>query len=161
VLLQNLRCLLSGVLLLVPFTPMAFNLRQAGSLTDVDHVAIRGVLSEQQAAWNRGDMAAFMKGYWKSPQLTFAGGSGLIRGWDTVLARYQRDYSDPTAMGHLDFSNLEIRPLGPDYALVLGSWHLARPAGEVGGVFSLVFRQFPEGWRIIHDHTSSEQSHPH
>ncbi len=57
-------------------------------------------------------------------------------------------------MGKLDFSGLEVRTLGPDAALVLGHWHLAREKGDIGGVFSLVFQRFPEGWRIIHDHTS-------
>jgi ketosteroid isomerase-like protein len=57
-------------------------------------------------------------------------------------------------MGELEYSQLEFRSLGPDAALVLGSWRLERQKADVGGVFSLVFQRFPEGWRIIHDHTS-------
>jgi ketosteroid isomerase-like protein len=72
-----------------------------------------------------------------------------------VLARYKKNYPDRGAMGTLDFSNLEFRFLGPDAALVLGHWHLKREKDEPGGVFSLVFQRFPEGWRIIHDHTSA------
>jgi ketosteroid isomerase-like protein len=121
---------------------------------NVDNDAIQWVLSAQQAAWNQGDVPVFMEGYWNSPQFTFAGNSGFTQGWQLVLARYLREYPNQTAMGHLDFSNLEIRPLGPDAALVLGKWHLKRPSGDVGGIFTLVFQRFPEGWRIIHDHTS-------
>jgi ketosteroid isomerase-like protein len=117
--------------------------------------AIRAVLTNQQTAWNRGDVRTFMKGYWNSPELTFAGSNGFVRGWEPVAARYERDYPNQAVMGQLDFSDLEIRILGPEAALVLGKWHLQRASGDVGGIFSLVFQKFPEGWRIIHDHTSS------
>jgi ketosteroid isomerase-like protein len=118
--------------------------------------AIRSVLSTQQAAWNRGDIRTFLDGYWNSPQLTFAGSDGIVRGYDGLLARYQKSYPDKQAMGQLDFSGLEIRPLGADAALVLGQWHLKRQAGDLGGVFSLVLERFPAGWRIVHDHTSRQ-----
>jgi ketosteroid isomerase-like protein len=118
--------------------------------------AIRIVLSDQQAAWNRGDVETFMKGYWNSPELTFAGSSGVTRGWEPVMARYRKNYPDAAAMGHLDFSEIEVRALGGEAAMVVGRWHLQRTAGEAGGVFTLVFQRFPEGWRIIHDHTSAD-----
>ena len=121
---------------------------------------IRTVLGAQQTAWNRGDIPAFLEGYWNSPELTFAGSDGIVRGYDGLLARYRRSYPDKQTMGELDFSGLEIRPLGPTAALVLGQWHLKRQAGDVGGVFSLVFRRFPDGWRIIHDHTSAQKQTP-
>lgn len=117
--------------------------------------AIEQVLRGQQEAWNAGDIDKFVAGYWRSPELTFSGSGGVERGWEGVLARYKRRYATREAMGRLDFSGLEFRFLGPDAALVLGRWHLTRPpANDVGGVFSLVFERFPEGWRIIHDHTS-------
>ncbi|MFI5059156.1 MAG: YybH family protein [Candidatus Acidiferrales bacterium] len=120
----------------------------------VDRAAIVGVLSAQQSAWNRGDVDAFLQGYWRSPELTFSGTGGIARGWDGVLARYKEHYPDRSAMGKLKFSGLEFRFLSADAALVLGYWHLERQKGDIGGVFSLVFERFPEGWRIIHDHTS-------
>lgn len=123
-----------------------------------DRSAIVTVLTSQQEAWNRGDVDAFMAGYWRSLKLTFSGSSGVSRGWDGVLARYKKNYPDRLAMGHLDFSDLEFRFLGVDHALVLGRWHLKREKDEVGGVFSLVWQRFPEGWRIIHDHTSANQA---
>jgi len=119
-----------------------------------DREAIRAVLSAQQTAWNRGDVDAFLVGYWRSPELTFSGSSGVARGWDGVRTRYKKNYPDEAAMGELDFSELEFRFLGPDAALVLGRWHLKREKDDVGGVFTLVWRRFPDGWKIIHDHTS-------
>src|SRR5262249_51342697 len=113
-------------------------------------------LQKQQAAWNRGDVDAFMSAYWHSPDVTFSGSSGIVRGWDAVLARYKKTYADRDAMGQLEFSGLDFHSLGPDAYLLLGHWHLTRTkGGDVGGVFSLVWQRFPEGWRIIHDHTSA------
>ncbi len=120
--------------------------------------AITDVLTAQQAAWNRGDVRAFMDGYWNSPEVTFSGVSGLTRGWQAVFTRYQQRYPTAATMGHLDFSELEIRSLGPTSALVLGKWHLSLSTGDVGGVFTLVFEQFPAGWKISHDHTSQVPS---
>jgi uncharacterized protein (TIGR02246 family) len=120
-----------------------------------DREAIGAVLSAQQTAWNRADVDAFLEGYWRSPELTFSGTSGVARGWDGVVARYKKSYPDRAAMGQLDFSGLEFRFLGPDAALVLGRWHLKREKGDIGGVFSLVWQRFPEGWKIVHDHTSA------
>jgi uncharacterized protein (TIGR02246 family) len=120
-----------------------------------DRGAIQAVLSAQQAAWNRGDVDSFLVGYWHSPELTFSGSSGVSRGWDGVMARYKKNYPDRAAMGQLDFSELEFRFLGPDAALVLGKWHLKRESGDVGGVFSLVWQRFADGWKIVHDHTSA------
>lgn len=128
---------------------------KAAELREADREAITAVLNAQQAAWNRGDVDAFLVGYWHSPELTFSGSRGVSRGWDGVLARYKRNYPDRATMGQLDFSELEFRFLGPDAALVLGHWHLKRDKGDIGGVFSLVWQRFPEGWKIVHDHTSS------
>jgi uncharacterized protein (TIGR02246 family) len=128
---------------------------------EADRRAINAVLVAQQEAWNRGDVDAFLTGYWRSEELTFSGSGGISRGWNEVLARYRKTYPDRAAMGTLDFSGLEFRFLGVDNALVLGRWHLKRAGekggenGDIGGVFSLVWQRFPEGWRIIHDHTSA------
>ena len=128
---------------------------QAQEARQSDRAAITKILNAQQKAWNEGNVDAFLEGYWHSPELTFSGSSGIARGWDGVLARYKKNYPDRAAMGRLDFSNLEFHFLGKDAALVLGHWHLSRAQGDIGGVFSLVWQRFPEGWRIIHDHTSA------
>ena len=118
---------------------------------------IRAVLGAQQAAWNRADVAAFMEGYEKSADLTFSGTSGVTRGWQNVMERYRKRYPGPEAMGKLEFSEIEVRMVGSEAALVLGRFHLTRTekaGGDASGHFSLVFRKTPAGWRIIHDHTS-------
>jgi len=126
-----------------------------------DREAIGAVLQAQQMAWNRADVNTFLQGYWHSPELTFSGSNGVARGWDGVLARYRKNYPDRAAMGQLDFSALEFRFLGRDAALVLGKWHLQREKDELGGVFTLVWQRFPDGWRIIHDHTSAVAEKAH
>ena len=120
-----------------------------------DRAAITKALTDQQTSWNQADIDTFLKTYWHSADVTFSGTSGIVRGWDAVLARYKKTYADREAMGQLQFSQLEFRFLGPDAALVLGHWHLTRKNGDIGGVFSLVWQRFPEGWRIVHDHTSA------
>jgi len=134
---------------------------QASDGREADREAIGAVLRGQQSAWNRADVDAFLEGYWRSPELTFSGSSGVARGWAGVLARYKKSYPDRAAMGQLTFSELEFRFLGPDAALVLGRWHLKREKDDIGGVFSLVWQRFPDGWKIIHDHTSTVQEKPH
>jgi len=118
---------------------------------------IRAVLESQQDAWNRGDLDAFMQGYWKSDRTEFVGAGAIQRGWQAVLDRYRKAYPDRAAMGKLTFSNLQVTMLGPKAALVLGEWRLDRASDQPQGVFTLIFRKFPEGWRIIHDHTSAGQ----
>jgi ketosteroid isomerase-like protein len=130
-------------------------LSAASEERESDRAAIKKILEAQQNNWNLGNVNDFLEGYWRSPDLTFSGSGGIARGWDGVLARYKKNYPDRASMGQLDFSGLEFRFLGNDAALVLGHWHLARERGDIGGVFSLVWQRFPEGWRIIHDHTST------
>ena len=151
-----------GIFLLLGIGLCALSFRTRANVpADTDPEAqVRAVLSEQQAAWNRADIAAFMKGYWSSPELTFAGSGGVTRGWEPVLERYRERYRDAQAMGHLDFSELEVHMLGNDAAFVLGRWRLKRERDEPGGVFTLVFQRFPEGWLIIHDHTSLVPAKP-
>src|SRR5439155_26951367 len=115
---------------------------------------IRAILDAQVAAWNRGDIDAFMQGYARSPKTTFVSGQEVTRGWQTVRDRYARKYDRREKMGTLTFSDVEITPLGHDAALVLGSWRLQRKEDQPHGKFTLLFRRLPEGWRIVLDHTS-------
>jgi ketosteroid isomerase-like protein len=154
---KSIRLVTVGAALILLFALGVRTGRQtkAAETREADKTAITVVLDAQQAAWNRADVDTFLVGYWHSPELTFSGSSGVSRGWDDVMARYKKSYPDQAAMGHLDFSELEFHFLGPDAALVLGRWHLKREKGDVGGVFSLVWQRFPDGWKIIHDHTSA------
>ena len=127
---------------------------------NAEEAAVRKVLTDQVAQWNNGDIPGFMKGYWKSEKTEFVNASGIYRGWDNVLQRYLREYPNPAEMGQLTFSDLEINLLSPDAAYVLGRWKLERQSGPIGGVFTLIFRKFPDGWKIVHDHTSQSPDAP-
>jgi|ERR1041385_6512038 uncharacterized protein (TIGR02246 family) len=120
-----------------------------------DRAAIAAVLDRQAAAWNRGDLTAYMDGYAHTPALVFTSGGNVRRGWQEAFDHYQARYAtDPKAMGTLVFHVDSIDPVGADGAVVLGRWELTGTANAGRGVFSLVVERRPEGWRIIHDHTS-------
>ena len=118
---------------------------------------IEQILRAQQNAWNSHNLESFMAGYWNSPELTFFSGDQIASGWDAALARYRRTYQgEGKEMGKLEFSDLRIEPLGSDTAFVRGAWHLSMSDGKTPhGLFTLIFRRFPNGWKIIHDHTST------
>jgi uncharacterized protein (TIGR02246 family) len=116
---------------------------------------IQSVLSAQQDAWNRGDIDAFMNGYARSTSTVFISEDEVRRGWETVRERYRVKYSDRAKMGALSFSDIEVTMLSPDAAVVLGRWRLKRANDEPHGRFTLIFKRLPEGWRIVHDHTSA------
>jgi uncharacterized protein (TIGR02246 family) len=115
---------------------------------------IRAVMDKQVAAWNAGDIDGFMAGYWRSPDLVFVSGNSVSRGWQTTLDRYKKSYDTRAKMGTLTFSDLEVNVLSKDAAVVLGSWSLAREKDNPHGKFTLTFRKFRDGWRIVMDHTS-------
>jgi beta-aspartyl-peptidase (threonine type) len=117
--------------------------------------SVRQVLRDQEAAWNRGDLDGFMAGYWKSPELTFFSGGKVTRGWQATLERYRQKYqADGQEMGKLSFSDLAVERVGPDACVVRGRFTLKRSKDMPTGLFTLVVRRLPEGWRIVHDHTS-------
>lgn len=117
---------------------------------------IRNVLDRQVEAWNRRDLEGFMQGYWRSRDLTFYSGGTVVSGWEETLARYRKRYqSAGNEMGRLEFTDLKIELLGPSAAFVRGRFHLKMTSSEAGGLFTLTFRKFTDGWKIIHDHTST------
>jgi ketosteroid isomerase-like protein len=116
---------------------------------------IRALLLAQQEAWNRGDIDGFMSGYARGETTVFVSGDEVTRGWQTVRDRYLKKYGDRTNMGTLTFSDLEIEQLAADSAIALGRWQLKRATDNPRGRFTLIFRRTPDGWRIVHDHTSA------
>lgn len=117
--------------------------------------SVRAILDAQVRAWNKGDLETFMAGYWKSPDLTFFSGNKVTRGWEATLDRYRQKYqTEGKEMGKLTFRDLDVTILGPDSAAVRGRFELMLGKEKPTGLFTLLFRRFPEGWRIVHDHTS-------
>src|SRR6267154_3074418 len=125
---------------------------------DVARTAIRKMIEQQQAAWNRKDLEAFMTGYWNSPEMTFFSGAHESKGWQAALDRYKKSYqSAGHEMGKLEFANLRIEMLGSDAAFVRGEFHLMMSDGKTPhGLFTLIFRKFSDGWKIVHDHSAGE-----
>jgi beta-aspartyl-peptidase (threonine type) len=121
-----------------------------------DRAAIHQVLDTQVAAWNRGDLEGFMAGYWSTPLLTFFSGKDKTAGWQATFERYRQRYqAEGQEMGQLHFEEIAIEVLGSDAAFVRGRWQLERKKDRPGGLFTLIFRKTADGWRIVHDHTSS------
>ncbi|HEY6413027.1 MAG TPA: nuclear transport factor 2 family protein [Edaphobacter sp.] len=117
---------------------------------------ITKVLLAQEAAWNKGDLEAFIQGYKNSPDTLFVTHQ-VFRGVDGMLDEYRHNYPSRAAMGTLGFSELEVHPLDEKFAVVIGKYHLDRSkkdGGNADGVFSLVFEKTDQGWKIIVDHTS-------
>lgn len=114
---------------------------------------IHSILDKQKAAWNAKNIEGFMDYYWKSESLTFQSGNNRYQGWQELLSRYKKIYSEEN-WGMLDFTDISIRILSEESAYVLGRWKVAIKASPKEGLFTLIFKKLPEGWRIIHDHTS-------
>ena len=119
-----------------------------------DEVAVRNLLAEQTKEWNKGNIAAFMETYWKSDSLMFVGKKGVTYGWQKTMDNYKRNYPDTVAMGKLKFELLEVKRLSEMYFFVVGKWHLTRSIGDVGGLFTLIFRKISNRWVIVADHSS-------
>ena len=129
-----------------------------------DEKDIRAVLDAQAVAWNKGDLDGFMTGYWNDEKLTFISGGGIAQGWKATKARYEKRYkADGKEMGKLTFSELKVESLSPTTALVLGRFELAFEKEKddkkktARGRFTLIVKKFPDGWKVVHDHTSAEE----
>jgi len=117
-------------------------------------LAIKKMLDEQTAAWNRGDIEGFMKAYWENDSLLFIGSNGITYGWKNTLDHYKKSYPDTSAMGKLTFTILHTKQLSPGYFHVVGKWHLQRTAGNAEGYFTLIWKKIKGKWLIIADHSS-------
>jgi ketosteroid isomerase-like protein len=152
--IANLAGLSAAILLII----IGASARQKTGAEPKSVQEIRTVLSRQVDAWNHHNLEGFMKGYWHSPELTFYSGGTTVSGWEETLTRYRNRYqSAGNEMGVLEFSDLKIELLGPSAAFVRGRFHLKMSSSESGGLFTLTFRKLADGWKIIHDHTSTAQ----
>jgi beta-aspartyl-peptidase (threonine type) len=135
----------------IALMPLAATAADHISAADLD--AIHAVLNNQAAAWNQGDIDGYMAGYAQSDDTMFVG-TDVTRGWTKVRDRYKAKYDSRAKMGTLDFSDLDLRPVGHDDVVVTGAWKLTRDADTPHGRFTLIFHRRPEGWRIVYDHSS-------
>jgi ketosteroid isomerase-like protein len=119
-----------------------------------DEAQIRQILSSQTASWNKGDLDEFMQGYWHSDSLMFIGKNGITWGYANALANYKKNYSNADQMGQLSFELLKFDRISEDHYFVIGKWFLKRKAGDIGGIYSLLFKKIGGRWWIVADHSS-------
>ena len=143
--MKKVYCLLMLTLMLFSFKLNAQN---------KDESAIRAILAKQSAAWNQGNIEAFMKSYWENDSLMFIGKKGLTYGWTNTLNNYKKNYPDAAAMGQLIFTIIKVKPLSAQYEEVIGKWHLTRKDGDLEGHFTLLFQKIKGKWCIVMDHSS-------
>lgn len=123
--------------------------------TPATDAAVKKVLTDQVTAWNKGDLDGFMAGYWNDERMTYISGGKAVRGWAALRDRYKAAYQgDGKEMGKLAFAELDTEAVGPEAVLVRGKWEVTLAKETVGGWFTLLFRKFPDGWKVTHDHTS-------
>lgn len=136
------------------FIPCCLLLIISCNLFAQDRQAIINVMNDAQTDWNKGDVDAFMRGYWKSDSVMFIGKSAPLYGWQNMLNRYKKAYPNKAAMGKLTFGIIKLNVFDKENAFMLGSWRLDRKAGALGGYFTLWFRKINGQWKIVCDHTS-------
>ena len=154
----RLRIAAFALALLVPPHPPAHaqdpNPLHTATREELDVVKI---LLAQETAWNKGDLIAFASGYKDAPDTLFISPQQLSRGYTSLLESYRHNYPTRASMGTLAYSDLEVRTLDENYAVVTGKYHLDRgkkDGGPAEGLFSLVFEKTDKGWKIIVDHTT-------
>ena len=117
---------------------------------------IKAALAAQAAAWNEGDIEAFMEGYWRDADLRFVSGTEVSKGWTKTLKRYRDRYGNGAQLGQLTFEDLDVQMVTEDVAIVVGRFALARTEGNSSGLYTLVMKRFEGAWRIVHDHTVAD-----
>ena len=129
-------------------------LHTASFAQDKDVFAIRHMLIDQVAAWNSGSIDGYMKGYWDSDSMLFIGSKGPRYGYEATLKRYKEAYPDAAHMGKLTTHIKSMERLSDDYFFIVGTWALARKAGDVDGSYTLLVRRIKGEWVIVCDHSS-------
>lgn len=137
-----------AVIILIAFIPALL------AAQDKDKQQILSILERQTNDWNRGNIEAFMIGYWNNDSLMFIGKSGVTYGYKKTLENYKKNYSDTAQMGKLSFNILQVKKLSNEYYYVVGKWFLKRSVGDIGGHYNLLFRKINGKWVIVADHSS-------
>lgn len=143
-----------GEAMQTPATSAPSSIKSAQARPRPAEDVIRAVLLARTAAWNDGDLGAFMTGYWKSDELRFISGTSLSKGWNQTLERYQERYG--ADLGRLSFEGLDVEMIGEDIAIVSGRYSRARAGESDLGALTLVMKRFDGLWRIVHEHSTTD-----
>lgn len=119
---------------------------------------IGAMLAASAAAWNRGDLAAFMRDYADDSTLTYVSGGRARGGWQALYDRYTASYFAPgKSRDSLTYDDLQVHPLTPDFAYATARFRLMRgDSATSSGPFTLILQRRAERWVILHDHTSPD-----
>jgi len=137
-----------------------FLMQNCGEKNEMDKTktikTIKSQMQEQEDCWNTGDLDCFMQHYWKSDSLKFIGKSGVTYGWQKTLDNYKKGYPNKNEMGKLKFDNKTVEFIDKETIFVIGKWHLTRTdsLGDLGGYYSLIWKQKNKNWVIVVDHSS-------
>jgi len=142
------------ILLFQMFCILLFSTSVLAQDSNKDFEQIKKILFQQEEDWNRGDIDAFMKAYWKSEDLQFGGANGITKGWKQTLENYKRGYPDKETMGKLSFHIKDMTQQSKEVVSLTGSWDLERINDSPGGHFLLIWRKIKGEWKIVVDHTS-------
>lgn len=136
---------------------IAYDVVKSNANETVPVASAEKLLTDQAAAWNRGDLDGFLKSYDMNDNITFFSDDRVSQGWVTVSDRYQKHYGGgKAAMGKLEFSDLRFTPLAGDAVMARGRWTTSETPNAGTGLFTLLIRKTPNGWKIVHDHTSAK-----
>jgi ketosteroid isomerase-like protein len=137
-----------------PGSPAPASPADAVALTDT----LRLQFERSAAAWNRGDLDGFMQDYARESTTSYVAGGHLRQGYEWIRSNYARNYFAPgTRRDPLRYEEFQVRPLSPTLALVTARFLLGAP-GQVSasGPFTVVMERRADGWKIVHDHSSSD-----
>jgi beta-aspartyl-peptidase (threonine type) len=146
----------STVLCLLPIIQIWSGMKSGAMKANVGNT-----LDAQQMAWNNGDLDGFMLGYWNDPELAFYSDNTIEKGYEPLKQRYFKKYkAEGKEMGKLTFSEVDVQPKSESFAVVRGHWKVEKSKETAEGLFTLWVEKKPEGWRIVHDHTSAAPKTP-
>lgn len=127
------------------------------SFAQTDDGKVQAMISDGVKAWNQGDLEGFLKTYWKSDKTVFNTGGTLVQGYTNIQAQYKTWYPSPSGMGTTEFTDIVLRDIAPTAKVAMGVWKVLLPSKIIlKGRFTWIIGKKSEGWRITHDHTSSQ-----
>ncbi len=138
----------------------ASNAKKAKSVNRKPADIVLATLNAQIAAWNEGNLDAFMNIYWNSDDLKFISGVKMTKGWSSTLKRYREEYADDNGLGRLSVDKTDVEIITDDVAIVTGRFTHNKDGVNTGGAFSLVWKRINGQWRIVHDHSAVDPSAP-
>ena len=138
-------------------TPAPTQRAQAPQMSRTPKEIILATLKAQSAAWNEGNMDAFMEAYWQSDELKFVSDNVVTQGYSSVQKKYREKYGNNGDLGFLQLDKTDFVQVTDDVAVVTGRFNLAKDGDDSAGTFSLVMKRIDGMWRIAHDHSTQDQ----